>query len=253
MAQVVELFREENPDSIVIYAYNEEFCPVTITLNLSLKNMKSSRGKQKDFVIPAAAVKYHVTTLKPKTRRKGYEFSYDYNMHYGDHTRSTIDHDYEYWLPFERGVTSTIHQGYNGRFSHNNTYALDFAMPIGSKVMAARGGTVIKIVDKHARNCNSKSCAKYNNLIWIYHTDGSIAEYVHLNTNGSLVKPGDIIEKGQHIGYSGNVGWSNGPHLHFGVFEQFMNKKETIKTKIIPSKNIAAGFLKEKVAYTKNY
>ena len=103
-------------------------------------------------------------------------------------------------------------------------------MPIGSPVHAARGGTVVKVVEKHKKNCDSKSCASYNNFILIYHEDGTFSEYVHLAHNGALVDVGDQVKQGQEIGKSGNTGWSNGPHLHFAVFKQAMNDREGVAT-----------------------
>ena len=41
-------------------------------------------------------------------------------------------------LPFENGQKFKISQGYNGAFSHQNENALDFDMPIGTKILAAR-------------------------------------------------------------------------------------------------------------------
>ena len=40
---------------------------------------------------------------------------------------------------------------------------------------------------------------------------------MHLTKNGSLVKVGDNLRKGQVIGYSGATGLAGYPHLHFVV------------------------------------
>jgi murein DD-endopeptidase len=46
---------------------------------------------------------------------------------------------------------------------------------------------------------------------------GMYAVYAHLQPGGLLVKVGDKVRKGQVIGYLGNSGASDGPHLHFHV------------------------------------
>jgi len=57
------------------------------------------------------------------------------------------------------------------------------------------------------------------NYILIRHSDGTVANYAHLSKNGSKVTPGGIVEAGDLIGYSGNTGFTSGPHLHFSVFK----------------------------------
>ncbi len=50
----------------------------------------------------------------------------------------------------------------------------------------------------------------------IISTNSLFVEYVHIQK--SLVTSGDRVQKGQIIGYSGSVGFSPEPHLHFSAF-----------------------------------
>ena len=49
---------------------------------------------------------------------------------------------YLYNLPFKKGTSHTVIQGYGGWFSHKEIAALDFYMPVGTPVHAARAGVV---------------------------------------------------------------------------------------------------------------
>ena len=59
----------------------------------------------------------------------------------------------------------------------------------------------------------------YGNLIIIDHNYGFKTLFGHLNK--ILVKRGEFVKKGELIGYTGNTGLSNGPHLHYEV--RFLN------------------------------
>ena len=90
-------------------------------------------------------------------------------------------------------------------------------MDIGTKVCAARGGIVAFVKEDSKTGCKADRCKDDANFILIYHEDGSFAQYVHLKYNGVSVKEGQKVDKGEVIGYSGNTGWSSGPHLHFEI------------------------------------
>lgn len=130
------------------------------------------------------------------------------------------DDDHLYALPYARGRSFEVLQGYNARTSHrgHEAFAVDFAMPQGTPVHATRAGIVARVVDNHARGCWEPGCSRYANFIVVLHNDGTTGAYYHLQRDGALVKTGDSVRRGQHIAFSGNTGRSKTPHLHFAVY-----------------------------------
>ncbi|MFJ8112748.1 M23 family metallopeptidase [Streptomyces sp. NPDC096132] len=86
----------------------------------------------------------------------------------------------------------------------------DFAVPSGTKVVAAHGGTVVK-----AGGNGAGDGPAYGNAIVIKHGNGTYSQYAHLSRVD--VKIGQIVKTGQRIALSGNTGNSSGPHLHFEI------------------------------------
>lgn len=128
------------------------------------------------------------------------------------------DNSHIYSLPFIKGNRFLLIQAYNSSMSHNAEISLDFKMKQGSKVCAARGGIVTAIKeDSDEGGLKDEYLSKGNHII-IIHNDGSEAIYWHLQKDGALVNVGDTVLQGQHIGYSGNTGYSAFPHLHFQVY-----------------------------------
>ena len=110
---------------------------------------------------------------------------------------------------FPIGVTHTTPDAY---------YAVDFAMPIGTDIHAARGGVVFEVASTNFRGgTDPERDGASANLVRIMHDDGSHAVYAHLNRSTIRVRPGDRVERGEYIADSGNTGFSTGPHLHFAV------------------------------------
>jgi len=90
---------------------------------------------------------------------------------------------------------------------------LDFGIPIGTPVFAAEDGRVVA-VDNNDRSYWQKY--QYGQYILIEHQNNLSTLYAHLSVVD--VKKGDVVRRGDLIGYSGNSGYSTGPHLHFGVY-----------------------------------
>ncbi|MBX3622178.1 MAG: M23 family metallopeptidase [Rhizobacter sp.] len=82
---------------------------------------------------------------------------------------------------------------------------LDFPADVGTPIRAAAGGVV--------RSTNFHPA--YGNLLEIDHGNGLTTRYAH--TSKILVKPGDIVRRGQVVALVGTTGRSTGPHLHFEV------------------------------------
>ncbi|RSN51630.1 M23 family peptidase [Streptomyces sp. WAC 04229] len=86
----------------------------------------------------------------------------------------------------------------------------DFAVPIGTNVVATHGGTVVK-----AGGNGAGDGPAYGNAIVIKHGNGTYSQYAHLSKVN--VKIGQVVKTGQSIAKSGNTGNSSGPHLHFEI------------------------------------
>ena len=110
-------------------------------------------------------------------------------------------------------------------------------------IIAIQSGKVITVVNKYkGRNLNGG----YGNYIVIQHGNGFTTKYCHLKYNSIKVAIGDIVKKGQEIGYMGNTGYSFGAHLHFEVLK---NGKTTNPKPYIKGLSIIPAF-KENDSYT---
>ncbi len=253
-AKAFDIYREKVEDGYRIYADNNSFFPISGKIKFKkYKNLNFTNKKEEWYVVPANTKRKLLTELKVIDNTKPFYLHIGRYARYGDYYQKEYDKNFEYHLPFENNSTYYVLQGYNGSFSHRGINAIDFRMPEGTKVYAARGGRVIRIKEDSNIFCPNQSCSKYANYIMIYHFDGTIGEYHHIQKNGVVVDEGDVITIGQHIGYSGNTGFSTEPHLHFQVsLYGFFGKYSTLKTKFLVHQNKPAIYLSKDKGYT-NY
>lgn len=215
----IKFYWEQKGNAATYYADNGDPFPVTMIIDgkPELENVKVVGSFSYVNVIPAGTRRFKIATLQQNNTRLAWRVKRmpGFKSYIGDLTLNTYDVNYVYDLPFPKGTVSTVVQGYNGSFSHQGRNAIDFALPEGTPILAAREGTVISTKDDSNAGCPQKSCADMGNYVYIMHPDGSIATYYHLIYEGVSVKPGQKVRKGEQIGISGNTGFSVGPHLHF--------------------------------------
>ena len=133
----------------------------------------------------------------------------------------------EYILPYQVGMSFGILQGNCGPVTHKPNcfvagapcgdlrYAYDHDTPIGTVVLASRGGTVVSVTDNFP---NSTLDPAQTNFISIQHSDGTFGRYLHNSPNTAMVMVGQIVSQGDPIALSGDSGFTSGfPHIHFDV------------------------------------
>ena len=84
---------------------------------------------------------------------------------------------------------------------------IDFVTPIGTPIVAAGDGVVIKAGLDPA----------YGKFVEIAHGEGFVSKYAH--NSKLMVQPGQKITRGQLIAESGSTGRSTGPHLHYEIHQ----------------------------------
>jgi murein DD-endopeptidase MepM/ murein hydrolase activator NlpD len=148
-----------------------------------------------------------------------YHRTLSFHARFGD--PGAVPRPYTYGLPFRRGLTFSVLQGFHGGFSHrgSNEYAVDFNCPVATPVVAARPG-IVAAVNASAQGSGTSPeflDDRRANFVIVLHDDGTLGEYMHLAPSGVEVAPGQRVERGQELGLSGNTGFSTTPHLHFQV------------------------------------
>lgn len=218
-----EIYNVRTEDgTTIVYAKNNFLCDESVYIEFTaLKNMEADVKLPFEGVVPADTKDFKLLTLTIKKPSQGsqlgYISSYCHGDIYGKHNDS-----YLYTIPYKEGERYPIGQAYGGKKSHfmkGETYAIDFTMPEGSSVCAAREGIVIFVKDDSDKGGKTAKYKSFGNYVTIYHRDGTMADYFHLKKNGSKVKVGDEVLAGQEIALSGNTGITTGAHLHFQTYK----------------------------------
>lgn len=230
--KLIHISTQKKDDKTEFFVENLQYADVTVTLEFELSNLSSTVSLPYTATIPPRT-KVNVFDLAPVDSKKDSTWSYTYYATWGSLTAKP-DENYVYALPFSAGMSFPVSQGFHGKYSHTggDCYSIDFKMPEGTPVCAAREGVVVGVKDDSDIGGGDKKFEWDANYILVQHSDGTMGHYVHLKKGGVLVKIGDRVTVGQWIGLSGSTGFSTGPHLHFAVFKaQNGKQRETLPIK----------------------
>ena len=208
----------EEGETVRVQARNLKDFPVTYTLRVRASNYDiDGPATVTRTLAPLQSEEIMQLTPEGGGNKSQYRLYFEWTV--GDKD-AEHDDDHVYSLPYAPGRSYRVLQGYGARFSHKGLeeFAVDFDMPEGTPVHAARGGIVARVEESNTRGCWEDGCGRYANYVVVLHNDGTTGEYYHLKEGGALVDVGDSVAQGQLIGLSGNTGHTTMPHLHFAVY-----------------------------------
>jgi murein DD-endopeptidase MepM/ murein hydrolase activator NlpD len=214
---VLNIFTQDENGSRRFYVQNLQSGTVTATFDARLRDMTASVTFPKTVTVGGKQTA-EIFILTPSSAN--WHYNYNFACNFGS-TTAVHDDSQIYELPYEPGTAHAVVQGHHGKFSHTgeDEYAVDWKMPEGTSVCAARDGIVVKTKGDSSTGGPDRKYEKLANCVFVQHSDGTIGVYLHLQKGGCKVKVGDTVKAGDVIGLSGNTGFSSGPHLHFAVFK----------------------------------
>jgi murein DD-endopeptidase MepM/ murein hydrolase activator NlpD len=216
----VRLLQRSTRAGVELVAQNTYFAPIQIAFRLRpVENVSADTPRTGLMVLPPRSETELVAVGKsvPDVElRFDTEFEYLPGEPNAEHRPTQ-----PYRLPYALSTAVRVSQTFPDQKTHTDPasqHAIDFVMPIGTDVFAARDGVVIEVASDFFESGTSMEVdGPRANVVRVLHDDGTMALYVHLNWNTIRVVPGQRVRRGEYLADSGNTGFSTGPHLHFVV------------------------------------
>ncbi len=205
---------------VTLFLTNSYCGPVTIDYATTKNNLIPSQPDGSSTIPSERSTgRYPLIRYRIADNRQAFNQHTTIQMQFGQPVTSPTP--YVYALPFAAGDRHRVTQGFNGTFTHTgpDRYAVDFPMPEGTVIVAARNGTVLASNDQATTGGIGPQFLALEQVNWVLirHDDGTIGSYFHLRPGGVSVRPGQTVRRGQPIGRSGFTGYATEPHLHFHV------------------------------------
>lgn len=247
--RLIEIINDLKQDKIVL----EDSRAESILARTELENLKTKLADQKKIVDQNAAEKNKLLA-QTKNNEANYQTLLKTRLAEKEALEKEVD-QYESQLKYildksklpKSGVLSwpldsiyitspfgtrwgTVHRG------------LDLRAAVGTPVRAAADGFVAGSGDTDA-TCAGASFGKF---ILLKYDNGLATTYGHLSL--TKVSKGQKVSRGEIVGYSGNTGYSTGPHLHISVYP-----KDAVNVESMPSKACPGKTLTQPIAATNAY
>ncbi|MDR2093789.1 MAG: M23 family metallopeptidase [Azoarcus sp.] len=226
----------QSPQGIRFIAVNNGPAPMTVFFKLDGNNIQADRKLPLAIAI-APRTSREIARVSPRKRSGRFSFQYEHSAMMGD-AFTPPDEAYRYRLPFGKGVRTQIVQAPGGTLTtHDSDHlrnAVDFGLPEGTLVTAARAGTVVEVKDGFTVGRLDPALAGRANRVIVVHSDNTLGHYLHLAPKRVLVRPGQRVDVGEALAYSGNTGYSGGPHLHFDVRRAAVEPGGMVTQKSVP-------------------
>lgn len=155
-------------------------------------------------------VKWTISNLESIERRVNIQkLSFEELKHYYNQNQEKLRH-----IPAIRPINSVIVSGFGMRMHPVYRFrrmheGVDFRARIGTPVYATGDGRISL----------ASNFGAYGLTIKIDHDFGFESLYAHLSAFEPGIRPGRVVKRGDIIGYTGNTGIVEGPHLHYEIIK----------------------------------
>jgi murein DD-endopeptidase MepM/ murein hydrolase activator NlpD len=216
----VRLLERSTATGVALVAQSTYFGPVQIGYRLNAIENVSADTKRTGLAVLPPRSETEIVTVNRAVDDVNLRFETELQYIPGE---PGVEHrpSQPYRLPYALSTAVRVSQAYPDTKTHideSSQHAVDFVMPIGTDVFAARDGIVIEVAsDFFDSGTDLQVDGPRANIVRILHEDGTMGLYVHLNWNTIRVVPGQRVQRGEYLADSGNTGFSTGPHLHFVV------------------------------------
>ncbi len=197
----------QSESGVEISASNQSDSPQILTVNLTiLENLSSNNGSSiTKTVYPNSTTS--ICKLSPIDKTKDINFNYSSSYIAGT-TEVKYDPNAIYLLPVKPGSstrvgTVTSVEAYIKKEVTDKILGYSFETEQNDTIYATRKGVVWDI-DDSKEDYGGEFFKSAQNRLFIYHKDGTVAQYTRIKQHSALVKNGDKVEAGQPIALAYN-------------------------------------------------